>query len=87
MRVGIRALSSPLPGASFLRRHLICRFQMCQTFRQRENGTHIWGECTICGKQSGKTSREAIRRYIEAEEIHRAFLAKQKHRLEPRHDA
>jgi hypothetical protein len=67
-----------IPGrASFLRRHLICRFQMCQTFAQKDNDTHLWGECTVCGKRSGVISRAAVRRYLEAEEYYRDFLAKQ----------
>jgi hypothetical protein len=50
---------------SRLRRWLICPLQMCG-FVQRDNETHIWGECLRCGKVSGKVSREAIRRYAEA---------------------
>jgi hypothetical protein len=28
---------------------------------------YLWGECPRCGKRAGVCSREAIRRYIEAE--------------------
>lgn len=55
-------------SASFLRKQFLCRFQLCQTFKLAESSTHLWGECQICGKRAGEISREAIRRYIEAEE-------------------
>lgn len=58
------------PG--FLRRLLLCRTALCQTFSAKGDETHLWGECTLCGKQVGKISRAAVRRYIEAEERDRA---------------
>lgn len=42
---------------------------------QRSNDTHLWGECERCGKVAGLITREAVWRYIQAEERHEAFLA------------
>jgi phage FluMu protein Com len=42
----------------------------------RSNATHLWGECPRCGKIEGLTSREAIRRYMRAEETRKEANAK-----------
>jgi len=44
---------------------------------QRDDDTHVWGECLKCGRIAGKISREAIRRYIEAERRDDAFIHQQ----------
>jgi hypothetical protein len=45
---------------------------------QKANHTHIWAECVHCGKVIAPISREAVRRYIQAEESDEAFLARMK---------
>lgn len=55
-------------SASFLRKVFLCRFGLCSTFKTNGNDTHLWGECQICGKRVGEISREAIRRYMDAQE-------------------
>ncbi len=35
--------------------------------KPQSDDTHLWGECVHCGKRAGLISREAVRRYIEAE--------------------
>lgn len=62
-----------MSGPSLARRLILCRLGLCQTFRPTWNDTHLWGECTLCGKRAGTISREAMRRYMEAEMRDRAF--------------
>ena len=54
---------------SLLRRLTLCRLGMCP-FRTASNDEALWGQCTIpgCGKRSGYITREAVRRYAEAQE-------------------
>jgi hypothetical protein len=54
-----------------------CWLQMCGA-EQKANHTHIWAECTHCGKIIAPISREAVRRYIQAEESDEAFIARMK---------
>jgi hypothetical protein len=44
-----------------------------------EDDTHLWGECTTCGQQAGKVSREFLRRYADAEIARREFDAARGH--------
>lgn len=53
---------------SIIRRLFLCRLSLCQMFKTGGNDTHLWGECVLCGKRAGIVSREAVRRYGEAEE-------------------
>lgn len=53
-----------------------CKFGFHRMF-QRDDETHIWGECERCGKRSGLVSRRAVRAYIEAQERAEAFEAEQ----------
>lgn len=62
-----------MSGPTLLRRIFMCTLRMCP-FVQMCDNTHLWGECIHCGKQAGKISREAVRRYIEAEERNRAAV-------------
>lgn len=55
-------------SVSFIRKQMLCRFKLCQTFKTNGNDTHLWGECHICGKRVGDVSREAVRRYMDAQE-------------------
>lgn len=57
-------------------RNLMCRFGWCGMVT-RSDDTHIWGECLRCGKRAGLISREAVRRYAEAEARHREYLEHQ----------
>lgn len=57
-------------------RKAMCRLGWCGMV-QKCNQNHIWGECPICGKVAGVVSREAVRRYIEAEQRNMAFQAEQ----------
>lgn len=52
----------------WLRRNTVCRLGMCG-FNQGTDDTHCWGECGRCGKVAGVVSREAIRRYMDREEM------------------
>lgn len=45
---------------------------------QQSNDTHIWAECVTCGKKIAPVSREAVRRYIQAQESDEKFLARMK---------
>jgi len=51
----------------------LCWLDMCGCL-QHSNDTHIWAECTTCGKKVAPISREEIRRYIQAEESDAAFM-------------
>lgn len=55
-------------GASLLRRLTLCKLRMCP-HKPGGSDTHLWGECTICGSLAGVVSREAVRRYIRAQEL------------------
>ena len=48
-----------------LRKLFVCWWGGCQTFLTKGNDTHLWGECGLCGKKSGKTSRASIQHYVE----------------------
>lgn len=48
------------------RRLFLCWWGGCGMV-QRDDATHVWGECLRCGKRAGVISRADIRRYIEAE--------------------
>lgn len=63
-------------GPSFLRLNIMCRLGLCETFGTEGDDTHLWGECCICGKRAGMISREAVRRYAEAQESTEAFMAR-----------
>ena len=43
------------------RKLMLCWWGGCQTFKTQSDDTHLWGECSICGKKSGLVSREAVR--------------------------
>lgn len=46
----------------WLRRHTICAAGMCG-FKQQDDDTHVWGECTRCGRVAGVVSRTDLRRH------------------------
>lgn len=50
----------------WLKTNTLCRLGLCGML-QAEDETHCWGECSTCGKVAGVVSREAIRRYMDAE--------------------
>lgn len=58
-------------GVSFLRRMTLCKLQMCP-HKTASDDTHLWGECVFCGHKAGVVSREAVRRYIRAQELDEA---------------
>lgn len=58
-----------------LRKLFVCWWGGCG-MSQRDNATHLWGECTRCGKVAGVISREAVRRYSNAKAAHEQALAK-----------
>lgn len=45
-----------------LRKLFMCWAGLCGMV-QRDDETHIWGECPRCGKRAGIISRADIRRY------------------------
>lgn len=49
----------------FLRKMFVCWWGGCGMV-QRDDNTHIWGECLRCGKVAGIVSREALRRLLDA---------------------
>lgn len=66
-----------------LRKLLLCWWGACGMV-QRGDATHVWGECPRCGKVAGLISREAIRRYIDAQERQREFDRKHEAALQTR---
>lgn len=56
-----------MSGPSILRRLLMCPMGLCQTFRPRADDTACWGECDLCGRRAGETSRKDLRGYITVE--------------------
>lgn len=52
---------------SFVRKILMCWPGFCGMVTTGDD-KYLWGECPSCGKRAGVVSREAIRRYMEAEE-------------------
>lgn len=50
----------------FLRKLFMCWPGFCG-MATAGNETHLWGECPRCGKRAGVVSREALRRYADAQ--------------------
>ena len=75
-------------GASFLRRLLMCPMGLSQTFRPRADDTACWGECDLCGRRAGETSRKDLRGYITVEgATEGAWEAPELHTIAPSLDA
>jgi len=50
-------------------RWIFCLVGLCLRCRPVSDDVACWGECIDCGKQHGRISRLAIRKYIEAREL------------------
>lgn len=55
-----------------LRKLFVCWWGGCGMVTQSDD-QNVWGECLRCGKKAALCSREALRRYIEAEESRKDF--------------
>lgn len=55
-------------------RALFCKLGRCMRCKTAWDDHAVWGECVDCGARHGVTTRETLRRYIEAEERGKAML-------------
>ena len=57
------------------RKLFMCWSGFCGMVRRRDD-THLWAECPRCGKTAAKITREAVRRYLDAERARAEYVAK-----------
>lgn len=52
----------PSRGPSFMRRVILCKLSLCETFKTASDEYGIWGECQKCGRRVGYVNRADLRR-------------------------
>ena len=55
---------------------LLCKFNLGHKFKVKTDSKGCWGECFKCGKRTGYTKREDIRRAIAKEDRIVDFILK-----------
>lgn len=47
--------------ATLIRRLILCKLSLCETFKTASDESGIWGECQKCGKRVGYVDRRSLR--------------------------